>query len=62
MAEQDQLRNRIEALLALHQKNRPIWIGFIILAIALVAVGIIQLIVLLKIIHLLEVIHASMLS
>lgn len=56
MAEEAELQKQIQALLELHRKNRPVWMVLIGVMFALLVVGIVQLILMFKILTLLKVV------
>lgn len=56
MAEEAELQKQIQALLELHRKNRPVWMVLIGVMFALLVVGIVQLILMFKILTVLKVV------
>lgn len=60
MPEEVQIANQVQALLELHRRNRPVWILLIALMAGLFVVGIVQLILMFKILGTLKAIYLSM--
>jgi hypothetical protein len=60
MPEEVQLGNQLQALLELHRRNRPVWILLIGLMSGILIVGIVQLILMFKILGALKLICLSM--
>ncbi|HET7214594.1 MAG TPA: hypothetical protein VFL79_13460 [Terriglobia bacterium] len=62
MSEEVQLGNQLQALLELHRRNRPVWTLLVGLMSGLLIVGIVQLILMFKILAVLKAIYLSVSS
>lgn len=59
MSEEVQLASQLQALLELHRRNRPVWMLLIGLMSGLLIVGIVQLILMFKILGVVKAIYLS---